>query len=271
MTPVFSRMSKTAFLLAIASKEYQDGPLSSLSHLFCRIELQIRSLLLYHRPSEPAVWYNRYLDSDKGTELDWGVHEVYAKGVIHKTDVIGQCGAVAWVVKPVDGVRDKSVKSLSGCDKIVDVCGESCEIGVKVVIRGKESVELIFDVLVEIDSGISVVHKRSGIRHDVFIALDVAVALTTTDVSCWNITDFPAVRVHGLEFLVEGNARGSRWRKSRSACSWRNIESLCWVVGAVCTIHDPIIISTTGRGSSSAIISVLIHSLQCNLRIFLWC
>ena len=73
---------------------------------------------------------------------------------------------------------------MSGCDKIVDVCGESCEIGVKVVVGGKESVELVFDVLVEIDSGISVVHKRSGIRHDVFITLDVAVALTTTDVSC---------------------------------------------------------------------------------------
>ena len=106
------------------------------------------------------------------TKFDGGVHEVDAEGVVDEAKVVGQGSAVAGEIESVDGVGDQCVEGLCGGDKGVDVVGEGGEVGVEVVVGGEQCVELILDVLIEIDSRISIVDKGSGVFHYLLVALN---------------------------------------------------------------------------------------------------
>ena len=152
---------------------------------------------------------SRYLYSLTSTKLHGGVHEVEAKGVVNKANVIGQGGAVARCVEAVDGVGDKGVHGVGGGDEGIDVGGEGGQVCVEVVVGSQEGVQLVLQILVQVDSGVPVVDQGLGVGHDCSVGLGVARALPSADVAVGYVANPPGVVILGLEFLVEGNAGGS--------------------------------------------------------------
>lgn len=71
----------------------------------------------------------------------------------------GHSSAVATCVQSVNGIRNQSVESLSGSDKVVDIRSIGHDFGVEIIVAGQKRVELIFQILIEIDSGITVVDQ----------------------------------------------------------------------------------------------------------------
>lgn len=62
--------------------------------------------------------------------------------------MIGHSSAVTTCIQSIDGIGNQSVESLSGSDKVIDICSISCDFGVEIIVAGQERVELILQVFI---------------------------------------------------------------------------------------------------------------------------
>lgn len=90
--------------------------------------------------------------------------------------------------------------------KSIHTCCVASHLCVEGVVAGKQTGELILQVLIEINARISVVDKRLGVLKHVFVGLSAALALALGNVAIGNVTDCPYGRRVGLCFFIEGDA-----------------------------------------------------------------
>lgn len=125
---------------------------------FCYSELQIRFPSACRPPLSLIKSNSISLYTNICTKLNRFVDKIGTDHIVNQSEMIGNNCTIRGIAHSVNRIRHQSIQRWSVGIKVYDTCGKCWNLVIKSCVRVEEPEQLVFEILIEIHSWISIVN-----------------------------------------------------------------------------------------------------------------